>query len=242
MASRTGYRYSLLVNLVLLTLLVAVCLHEGYLQRGYKRLFGPAPRPAVYTDNPHYWEMLDFDTLYHSRPAIVMIGNSMTHKMEWHELLGRCDVANRGVNGELSSGILARAAEVIALHPRIVFIEGGINDLGHDGTPAFVISNLTRMADTMQAAGIRPVLTAVTHVTTAVHKHDELNREIAEVNKALAEYSSRHGYDFINLNPIIAPGNQLKPVYAREDGCHLTAAAYYHWVQAVQHILSTRGI
>src|SRR5688500_14730068 len=112
MATKPGYRLSLLVNLVLAALLVAVCLHEGYFQRSAKRLFGPPPKPAVYTDNPHYWEMLDFDTLYHSHPSIVMIGNSMTHKMEWHELLGRCDVANRGVNGELSSGILARAGEV----------------------------------------------------------------------------------------------------------------------------------
>lgn len=42
-----------------------------------------------------------FDTLGTNPSSIVMLGNSLTHGCEWHELLGNPNVVNRGINGEI---------------------------------------------------------------------------------------------------------------------------------------------
>ncbi len=83
MINNRRIRGLLFINIALVALLIAVCVHEGYLTRVWKRLTAPPTRPFVHTDNPHFAEALDFDTLYHSHPAVVMLGTSMTQKMDW---------------------------------------------------------------------------------------------------------------------------------------------------------------
>ena len=51
-----------------------------------------------------------------------------------------------------------------------------------------------------------------------------------------------HHFDFVNLNPQIAPGGKLNPAFARGDVCHLNAAAYRLWGNAIDSILSRHGI
>jgi lysophospholipase L1-like esterase len=242
MKDRNRQRLLLTSNVVLLLLLLAVCIHEGYLQRVYRRVSAPAPKPYSYTDNLHFLEALDFDTLYHSHPSVVMIGNSMTQKMEWGELLGRCDVSMRGVHGDITAGILARIDAAIALHPKAIFIEGGINDMDMRLPVQQIAQNIQHAAERVQSAGIIPVLTAVTHVTAAYPQADSVNKMITVLDQSLQSFAAANSFDFINLNPIIAPSGQLLPQYARMDGCHLTAKAYRLWADAILRILGARGI
>ncbi len=235
-------RWLLLTNMLLLTLLAALCLHEGYLQRAWRRGTAPPAKPYIHTDNPHFAEALDFDTLYHSHPSVVMLGNSMTGKMQWSELLGRCDVSTRAVPGDLTSGILARVADVIALHPAMTFVEGGINDIDYRKPLSDIVANIRQTAARLRAAGIRPVLTAVTQVTSAYPRSDSVNGAVRIVNTQLAAVALAEGYDFINLNPRIAPSGVLNLQYARADGCHLTARAYRLWADEVLRILRVRRI
>lgn len=243
MKSASGNRRLLLAgNIVLLALLVAVCLHERYVQRVWKRLTAPPPKPFVYTDNTFFHEVLDFDTLYHGQPALVMLGNSFTQKMEWHELLDRCDVITRGVHGDVTAGILARVPYATRLHPKIIFIEGGINDIDRRIAPAEILGNLKQAALGVRDAGILPVLTAITYVGAAYPENDSVNRTISVINDSLSRFAAREGFDFINLNPQIAPDGILNPAFARGDVCHLNAAAYRLWGNAIQRILQAHGI
>jgi lysophospholipase L1-like esterase len=229
-------------NLVLLALLVAVCMHEHYIQRVWKRFTAPPPKPFVYTDNTFFHEVLDFDTLYHGRPAIVMLGNSFTQKMEWHELLNRCDVITRGVNGDVTAGILARAPYATRLRPKIIFVEGGINDIDLRVPPSQILGNLKQAALQVRDAGILPVVTAITHVGEAYPQSDSVNRIITALDDSLSHFAVAQGFDFVNLNPQIAPGGKLNPAFARGDVCHLNAAAYRLWGNAIDSILSRHGI
>lgn len=229
-------------NIMLLALLVAVCLHEGYIQRVWKRFTAPPPKPFVYTDNTFFHEVLDFDTLYHGQPAIVMLGNSFTQKMEWHELLNRCDVITRGVNRDVTAGILARVPYATRLRPKIIFIEGGINDIDLRVPPSEILANLKRAALEVHEAGILPVVTAITHVGSAYPQSDSVNRIISALDDSLAQFAAVQGFDFVNLNPQIAPGGRLNPAFARGDMCHLDAAAYRLWGNTIQSILRRHGI
>ncbi len=235
-------RLMLAGNIILLVLLLAVCLHEDYAGRLWHRWTAPPPRPYTYTDNTFFHEVIDFDTLFHVPRAIVMMGNSLTQKMEWQELLNRCDVATRGVSGDITAGILARVPYVLWLKPRIVFIEGGINDIDQKVPPDIILSNLRQTALQLHAHGALPVLTAITHVSPVYANYVSVNQLITRLNDSLAQFSAQQGFDFINLNPQIAPGGTLNPDFARADGCHLNAAAYRLWSKEIEHILQRRGI
>src|SRR5260221_9953816 len=57
-------------------------------------------------------------------------------------------VANRGVGGDTSRGILFRFQEdVLDLHPRAIVITAGANDLSAHAPPTDTIANLTLMVD-----------------------------------------------------------------------------------------------
>ncbi len=151
-------------------------------------------------------------------------------------------MSTRGVHGDLTSGILARVPDALALKPKMVFLEGGINDLDL-GHPVLEIGgHLFQIASRFQRAGVRPVLTAVARVTSAYPQSAVTNRRIDSLDKLLADYAFASGLDFINLNPRIAPDGALNPQYARADGCHLTARAYRLWADEVLRILAARGI
>jgi lysophospholipase L1-like esterase len=235
---RPSRKLLIAANILLLTLLVAVCVHEGYLQRAYKRLFVPPPPPYTYLDNPHYHEELDFARMYTAHPSIVMYGNSMVQKIQWQELLNRCDVSNRGVNVDLTTGILARVQEATRLHPKIVFIEGGINDVDARIDPATIVKNLTTTAKQIEAAGIRPVLMHITKVTSQYPGYVDVNTRISEVNKLISQQATEHNWDLVNLNPAIAANGALDSAYARADGCHLRSNAYLVWKEQILRILN----
>ena len=231
------------IAMVLLTaLLIAVCIHERYIQRAYTRLFVPPPPPYRYTDNTHFREEADFNTIYHSQPRIVMFGNSLVKKMNWDELLEREDVVNRGVNVDLTDGMLARIDGVIALQPAIIFIEGGINDIDRGTANAQIISNYRGMLQRVNAAGIIPVLHAVNAVCDFYPASTSINDSIRVLNNGLHGLAAETGSPMIDLNPQLAPQGVLRREYARGDGCHLTSKAYLVWKAEVQRILAERGI
>ena len=223
-------------------LLVAVCIHEGYVTRLWKRIH-PAPKTAYsYLSNTHFNEELDFGTLYLPQANIVMLGNSLTQKMAWNELLRRCDVVNRGVSVDVTAGILARLPRIISLHPKIVFIEGGINDIGLQIPDEQIIGNLSKIVDTLNLNGIIPVVNLIDHVSNFYLNEREVNQEISRINESLVRMATEKKAEVINLNQIIAPNDTLLRIYARGDGCHLTSKTYTVWKEAIEKILQKHGI
>src|SRR5690349_7275368 len=77
--------------------------------------------------------------------AVTFVGDSLTGG--WKNLakdFPKLKVANRGVGGDVSRGVLFRVKEdVLDLNPKAVVIEIGNNDLTAMGSAADMLSNLT---------------------------------------------------------------------------------------------------
>lgn len=74
-------------------------------------------------------------------------------------------VTNLGLSGETSAGGLAKINSVVNLHPQIVIIQYGGGDSfwepgasGPNVTVANFLTNLTGMVNSLQSAGIKPIL------------------------------------------------------------------------------------
>jgi len=48
---------------------------------------------------------------------VIMLGNSLTHNFEWHEMFRSVNIKNRGINADVTRGILQRLDEVIESKP-----------------------------------------------------------------------------------------------------------------------------
>lgn len=76
------------------------------------------------------------------KEKIVFLGDSLIDKGEWNELLSNEDIANRGINGDTTEGVLNRIDSVIALVPKKAFIMIGTNDVGRGESKDIILKKL----------------------------------------------------------------------------------------------------
>lgn len=175
-----------------------------------------------------------------SQKDIVMLGNSLTERGHWKKILGRTDVANRGIGSDITAGYIKRLKYVFNLNPKICFIEGGVNDLAHDIPRDTIIQNLATLIDTLRSKEIIPVLTTASLVAKNYQSFDpnKFNHKIKLLNDAIQDLADRKGVVIINLNPMITNGNFLLKKYAVSDGIHYTAMAYSVWETEIAKVLA----
>jgi hypothetical protein len=66
-----------------------------------------------------------------------MLGDSITTLTDWKALLPSFDVANRGIPGDTTKGVLERIDNIISMSPKCVAVMLVVNDLieGRDVQP-----------------------------------------------------------------------------------------------------------
>ena len=58
---------------------------------------------------------------------IIMLGDSHTQNFEWHEIFKDVPIINRGINGDITRGVLNRLNAVIERKPNKIFLEIGVH-------------------------------------------------------------------------------------------------------------------
>jgi len=145
------------------------------------------------------------------RPAVVMLGDSITEWGPWAEIMSCTSVANWGIKAETSGDILARVDEVVALKPRLVFLLVGTNDIRFQIRPEETASNIRRIVERLEGAKV--VVHPVIPLEGAGDRVEKLNR--------LIEASLQ------NTRATIIP----LPITMADlsDGIHLLPDAYRKW-------------
>jgi lysophospholipase L1-like esterase len=163
---------------------------------------------------------------------VVFLGDSIT------ELWRAADpgffndrIVNRGISGQTSSQLLLRfEQDVVALHPKVVHIMIGTNDVaGNTGPerPEDLKNNLRAMVAVAEANRIRVVLGAIPPASViswrpSIHPA----AQIRELNAWMAGYAKAEGVGFVDYRPVLgAPDGGMKPALSR-DGVHPLKAGY----------------
>lgn len=235
-------RISSILAAVLAVALVAVALESELPQRVAARL-------GLWAEVLHPRRDIDvvsrdLQAAYPTRHAdIVMLGDSLTAEADWQELLPGRDVVNRGVAGETTTEIAARADAVLRLNPRVVFVLAGTNDLMIGRSPAEIAASYSAILDGLKTSSATIVVQPVVHVA---HDRGPLglqrfwynrrNDRISELNRLLRDAAAQRGLRFLDLNTILAPAGEL-PDNLTIDGTHLRAAAYLLWAAEVEREL-----
>jgi lysophospholipase L1-like esterase len=224
-------------NLITLGLLILLILREKYPQKFLEKMRGNASvDQPLYLMNKEYHQQTDLYRLYQKKGRVVMLGNSITYRVRWNELLNRDDVLNRGIDSDLTEGFKARLDEIIDLEPDLCFILGGANDLMKDIPTDTVLANLATLVHRLQAHKVRPIIQSILHVGQGVENASSLNERIKTTNLAIEAWCKREGVFFLDLNEKMQNPGFLKAEYTT-DGVHLTAKGYDRWRSALLPLL-----
>lgn len=162
----------------------------------------------------------------------VFIGDSITEFWEAAAPeLFRDGVINRGIGAQTSPQMLVRFyPDVVALHPRVVHILAGTNDVaGNSGPnrPEDFKNNIRAMTDLAQANGIAVVIGAIPPADV-FYWRPELRpaAQIADLNAWLKTFAEARGARFVDYHAAMAgPAGALKSTLTA-DGVHPDARGF----------------
>ena len=141
---------SIVLNLVLLGVLVFLNDRYGLWAKVQRVALEEGRLPGVaasYELNRNYQvrrEMFRLDKNASAR--VLMLGDSLTAQGEWNAMLGEPLVANRGIDGDTSAGVLARMSDDADFRGDAVVIWIGTNDVLQGGAAGPVAERIMEAA------------------------------------------------------------------------------------------------
>ncbi len=180
-----------------------------------------------------------FRSFKDSSRDIIFLGNSITAGTDWMELLGRTDVRNRGISGDISFGVLERLDEVTEGHPSKVFILIGINDISRNVPDSFIIDNYKKIICRIKKESPSTkiyfqTLLPVNNEFTQFKNHYNKDAHILDVNKALKHLAEKEKITLIDLYPHFLNADKKLDKKYTIDGLHLNAAGYKVWAEILK--------
>lgn len=164
---------------------------------------------------------------------IVFIGDSITEfwSRELPVFFENKSYINRGISGQTTPQMLLRfRADVIALHPKIVVILAGGNDIaGNTGTATtkMITDNIFSMAELAKVHHIKVILCSVLPANFFYWNPKEKPAErIIELNRILKNYALLNEIPFVDYHSAMADEQQGLKLELSEDRVHPNTAGY----------------
>lgn len=178
---------------------------------------------------PYYLSKVSFFKLNSKNNYdIVFIGDSLTDNAEWHDLFLDVSIANRGISGDRSAGILNRMDTIISTGAKKAFLMLGVNDINRGINIDLIFDNYKKIIIELQENNIEPYVQST--LFTDLNSID--NHNIEELNLKLKAFCKKKSITFIDLNPLLSKSGRLSKNYSF-DGLHLNGKGYSVWSQAI---------
>lgn len=154
------------------------------------------------------------------------------------------DVANRGIGGDTSGGLLARLdSDVVALHPSTVVIVIGGNDILQGRCMRTVLTNTTNIFRTLKESlpGVRIIMVSIPPVVSW-----KANSITPYYNRKLEYLTRDEGIEYLDLWPALSDSDkpQLKEEFhfrlpgGKVDQVHFNDKGYETFGRLLQPLLS----
>jgi lysophospholipase L1-like esterase len=188
----------------------------------------------------HYWVRMENFKKEAGLPGkTVFVGNSITEGGNWKKLLKDSTVINRGISGDNTFGMVARASEIIKLKPAKLFILIGTNDLSKSIPDEAIIENIFNFISKIKSASpnTKIFVQSILPVNETVEKFPQQfnnGSHILIINDQLSRYAERMRYTYIDLyGKFLDKQGKLDPTLTY-DGLHLNASGYQRWVEVLK--------
>jgi len=200
----------------------------------------------IFKLNAYAWMNNQLEVPKDGENRVVFIGNSITEN--WVHLRYKFFVDNhyvcRGIGGQTSPLLLLRfRQDVIELHPKIVVINTGINDIAENTGEydvVFTMDNIKSMAQLAQINGIKVILSSVLPSNGFGWRGgiENIPEKINELNEKIKLYAQENGHYYVDYNtPMKAGDGALIPSYTF-DGLHPNEEGYEVMESLIQKVIN----
>lgn len=188
-----------------------------------------------YESNASYIQRsTQFDMLPVQDTDIVFVGDSITARFEWDEYFTEYTVANRGIDSDVTEGVLNRLDTIISQTPEKIFLMIGINDIRQGIAPEATLTNYEKILDELMTTlpdcqiyvqSILPV-----HTSTGID-----NTDVQSLNLSLEELAKSKGLTYLDIYSSVADSENNFTYTV--DGVHPTGEGYEIWTGIVEDVL-----
>jgi lysophospholipase L1-like esterase len=162
---------------------------------------------------------------------VVFLGDDVTEFWGRGEFFPGKPYLNRGIARQTTPQMLVRfRQDVIALQPKVVVIQGGMNDIAGvtgPGTQGMMIENFQSMVELAKAHGIAVVLASLLPVCDCGTNQTALRPvgKILGMNRWLRDYAEQSGSAYLDYYSALAEGRAFKRAWTK-DGLLPNDAGY----------------
>lgn len=169
------------------------------------------------------------------KDRVVFFGDSITEVWKLEQYFPGEPYVNRGIGGQTTPQMTVRfRQDVVELHPGVVVILAGTNDIAGNTGPMRnedIEADLASMAELAKAHGVRVILSSILPVHNYTRKAQDFFMQrpmarILELNQWLKEYCSKNRIVFLDYFPVLADEKGLLRRDLAEDGLHPNDAGY----------------
>jgi len=169
---------------------------------------------------------------------VVFMGDSITDSWKLDQYFPGAPYVNRGISGQTTSQMLLRfRADVIDLHPKVVVILAGTNDLaGNTGpmTLEAIEDNLMSMAELAKANSIKTVFASVLPISDYEERDGKpINQstrrppeKIRALNEWIRAYAAQNKLIYLDYYSAMIDDKDFLKEELSEDGLHPNAKGY----------------
>lgn len=173
---------------------------------------------------------------------IIFLGNSLTEGGKWSEYFPQVDIANRGIVGDNTEGILNRIDEIIEAQPSNLFILTGVNDISQNLSNKVIIKNYKEIIKQVKAGSPNThiYIQSLLPINNDFGRYKRLigkEKQVIDLNKGLAKMAKKEKLPFINLYPLFLDNSQKLEASYTNDGLHLNADGYKIWVNELNQYI-----
>jgi lysophospholipase L1-like esterase len=199
-----------------------------------------ASRVSIYTD--------DFGQLARYREAdaslappaagesrVIFLGDSITDYWKLPDYFPGKPYLNRGIDGQTTPEMLVRfRQDVIALHPKVLVVLAGTNDIAGVTGPTSnedIEANYASMAELARAHRVQMVFASVLPVHNYTHDAEESfalrpRERILALNKWLKDYCAKNRFVYLDYFSALVDDHGMLKRDLSDDGLHPTDAGY----------------
>jgi lysophospholipase L1-like esterase len=168
-----------------------------------------------------------------TRPDVVFMGNSITDC--WADTVPAFFADNnfvgRGISGQVSSQMLVRFQEdVINLHPKVVVICCGTNDIAQNNgymSLEHILHNIKSMCQLARANKIKPVVCSTLPAKGFKWRPDmKPANDIIRLNEMIKAYAQENKIPYVDYHSALKDEENGLPRKYSKDGVHPNAQGY----------------
>lgn len=190
-----------------------------------------------YKSNAQYTQRQTlFEKLPEKKADIVFIGDSITARCEWQEFFPERIVLNRGIDSDVTAGVLNRLDVIIDAEPKQIFLMIGINDIRQQIPETITVSNYAQIITALKEA-LPDTELYIQSILPIGSQTGMDTSKVLTLNEQLKELASNHNLTYVDLYTLLADETDHLPLAYSVDGVHLTGDGYQIWIDGISQYI-----